>query len=74
MQKYRIRIVEETINTVKMVEILGVMLNTEVEVQSHISNVMKVCRFHNEDNIAYMAISKQVNRKSVRLKSVVCSS
>ena len=46
MPKCSVKIGEETIESVDVVENLGVLLDTQLDMRSHISHVVKVCRFH----------------------------
>ena len=46
MPECSIKIGEETIESVNLVKNLGVLLDTQLDFRSHISKIVKACRFH----------------------------
>ena len=72
MPKCSIQIGEETIEPVKIVTNLGVLLDMELNLRSHIAYVVKVCRFHIRRTWHIRRFLSEEAAKRIMLATVMC--
>ena len=72
MPKCSIQIGEETIESVEMVKNLGVRLDIELNLRSHIAYVVKVCRFHIRRTWQIRRFLSEESSKRIMLATVTC--